>query len=108
MNGRELLQQAISENSLTEGYGQAISPQTQPTNTGATISAWSHRETTTNLSEKRNLAPSPSRTMSWAEWKAETLNTLFQQYGRSGQRGRITLLSCMESDGGAQIEAGGS
>lgn len=27
---------------------------------------------------------------SWAEWKAEALNRLFQEQGRAGQRGRIT------------------
>ncbi len=28
--------------------------------------------------------------LSWAEWKTEMLNQLFQEQGRSGQRGRIT------------------
>jgi hypothetical protein len=98
MNWHELLQEAISENPLTKANGQAISSRTQPTNAGATIKAGSHQEATTNLSKTRHPAPGTARTMSWAEWKADALNTLFQQYGSSGQRGRITAASVLHGE----------
>jgi hypothetical protein len=100
MNWRELLQEAISENPLTKAPGQAISSQTQPTNTGAIINAGSHREATTNPPETRRPAPVPARAMSWAEWKADALNALFQQYGSGGQRGRITAATVLHGERG--------
>jgi hypothetical protein len=98
MNWRELLQEAISENPLTKAHGQAISSQTQPTNTGATVNAGSRQEATTNLPETRHPALGPARAMSWVEWKADALNTLFQQYGSSGQRGRITPATVLHGE----------
>ena len=35
-------------------------------------------------------ARKPERVMSWAEWKAATLNQLFLEQGSSGEPGRIT------------------
>jgi hypothetical protein len=34
--------------------------------------------------------PQSTRLMSWAEWKAATLNRLFLEQGRTGKAGRIT------------------
>lgn len=34
-------------------------------------------------------ASEPETNMSWAEWKAEALNRLFKELGKTGQRGRI-------------------
>jgi hypothetical protein len=40
----------------------------------------------------------PLKARSWAEWKAEMLNQLFQEQGRSGQRGRITAATVQQGE----------
>jgi len=47
--------------------------------------------------------PPPIQATSWAEWKAEALNRLFQEQGRTGQRGRITAATVRHGEGGRQI-----
>jgi hypothetical protein len=36
--------------------------------------------------------------MSWAEWKAEMLNRLFLEHGRTGRRGRITAATVLDGE----------
>jgi hypothetical protein len=73
---------------------------------------WKHlvrehkQELIDSLSEQSVRSPAtmqtgiPICTTSWAEWKAEALNRLFQEQGRTGQRGRITAKTVRQGEGG--------
>jgi len=41
----------------------------------------------------------PTSRRSWADWKAEALNRLFQEQGCTGQRGRITPATARHGQG---------
>ena len=103
MNWRELLQKAVSENPYakyakgqlegppprllhvlhTEFNGLEITPRPSPSLPNPPAARCLAREA----------AP-----ISWAQWKANALNLLFQQQGQLGERGRITAATVIHGE----------
>jgi hypothetical protein len=92
VNWRDLLQKWISENPYAI-YAKAPEPtailnllHTEAAGTGPV----SHRRSEENGNETTHASEPEFVAVSWAQWKADALNQLFQGQGVTGQPGRIT------------------
>lgn len=52
-----------------------------------------------------NSAREPERGIPWAEWRAATLNHLFQEQGVTGQTGHITAATIRHGEAGRERES---
>ena len=90
MNWREVLQKAVSENPYAK-HAKAhavVSKARLPNNLRLEIC-----DAKTAPELRPETAP-----ISWAKWKADTLNVLFQQQGRTGGQGRITAATVLHGE----------
>jgi len=103
MNWRQVLQKAVSENPYAKhakapaevpklGPPNNLPPEINDLETAAELRP-SLQYLPTTGSNGRETAP-----ISLAQWKADTLNLLFQRQGRTGGQGRITAATVLHGE----------